>query len=198
MKWIIITGPSGSGKTFLAQKLSKDLHNTYIIKTDSYYRDDFFIKLLSIFMNDIYDRILSIKNREIKKTINAIYNNEKYISIYNYEFNRKKSTKLITNKLNKAKFIIVEGIFSHRIGLNYRSSINIICNQKKEICLQRRLKRDELERGRNRDEVNKRFIKSWNLFFKHLDINIDIKQAYEINPNDKISYNNLINKLKIN
>ena len=195
MKTIVITGASGSGKTFLSQKIKHDLNNTIVVRTDSYYKDNLIIKFLSFFMNDIYDRIISINKTDIIKTIDSIYSNKKEIIFYNYDFKRKKSTKSLREKEFKTKFLIVEGIFSHRIGINYRNSINIICMTDKDICYQRRLKRDELERGRNRKEITKRFNKSWNLFFKHLTRYKKENLVHEINPVHEISYKKIINKI---
>tara|TARA_Y100001968_G_scaffold87920_1_gene78944 strand:- start:216 stop:827 length:612 start_codon:yes stop_codon:yes gene_type:complete len=195
MKTIVITGPSGSGKTILANKLYKDLKNTIVIKTDSYYRDNLLIKLFSLFSKDIYDRIISIKNKEIIKTIKSINNNEGRIILYNYEFKSRKSTKLIKTNKNHIKFLIVEGIFAHRLNLNYKKTINILCQENKEICYQRRLKRDELERGRLRQEVDRKFTKSWNLFFKHLTNPINKYLFYRINTIDKFSYTELITNI---
>jgi len=196
MQTIIITGPSGSGKTYLANKISKDLKSTIILNTDSYYRDNLFIKLLSIFMNDIYDRLISIKKIHLLKTIESIYCNENHITLYKYDFKTKKSTESKRKKLNKIQLIIVEGVFSHRIKLNYKSSLNILCKEKKEICYKRRLKRDEIERGRNKNEVNRKFKRSWDLYYKNLTSYIDQNDVYEVNTNETISYDVLINKLK--
>ena len=195
MKTIVITGASGSGKTYLSQKIKRDLNNTIVVRTDSYYKDNLIIKLLSFFMNDIYDRIISINETDIKKTIDSIYSNKKEIIFYKYDFKRKKSTKSLREKEFKTKFLIVEGIFSHRIGINYKNSINIICKTDKEICYQRRLKRDELERGRNRKEITTRFNKSWNLFFKHLTRYKKNNLVHELNPVHEISYKKIINKI---
>ena len=41
-------------------------------------------------------------------------------------------------------------------------------SRKKEICFNRRLKRDQLERGRTSKEVERKFNKSWNLFYKNI------------------------------
>ena len=196
MKTIIITGPSGSGKTYIANKLSRILKNSIVINTDSYYRDNIFIKLLSLFIYDIYDRLISIKSRELSKTINSIYNNESKITFYNYDFKTKKSLMSVKNNTNNNKFLIIEGIFSHRINLNYNSSINLICLEKQVTCFQRRLERDELERGRNRKEINKRFSKSWDLFFKHTTSYINCNRVYEINTSKQLSYSKLIAKIK--
>ena len=195
MKIIVITGASGSGKTFLSQKIKHDLNNTIVVRTDSYYKDNLIIKFLSFFMNDIYDRVISINETDIKKTIDSIYSNKKEIIFYKYDFKRKKSTKSLRKKEFKTKFLIVEGIFSHRIDINYKNSINIICKTDKEICYQRRLKRDELERGRNRKEITKRFNKSWNLFFKHLTRYKKNNLVHELNPVHEISYKKIINKI---
>ena len=197
MKTIVITGPSGSGKTFLASKLTDDLDNAFLIKTDSYYRDNIFIKFLSIFMGDIYDRIESIKSKEILQTIQSIYHNEKEIKLFRYDYrSRKSSQKLVNNKENKIRYLIIEGIFSHRINLNYKNSINILCKQRKDICYKRRLSRDISERGRNKSEVKKKFKKSWKLFFNDLNKYIFNYQVIETNTEDKISYVNLINIIK--
>ena len=141
MKTIIITGASGSGKTFLTNKLEKDINNTITINTDSYYRDDLFIKFLSIFIKDIYDRLISIKNKELHKTIESIYRNDNTITIYKYDFKRRKSSQLTRKREKQNKFLIIEGIFSHRINLDYKKTINIFCEETKEICYQRREKR---------------------------------------------------------
>ena len=197
MKTIVITGPSGSGKTFLANKLSRDLNNCIIIKTDSYYRDNLILKLLSIFIYDLYDRFVSIKQKDLLITIKSIYRNKKNITFYNYNFKSKESTKLVKKKNNNTQYLIIEGIFSHRLNINYKSAVNILCSEKKENCFARRLRRDKLERGRNTIEVNKRFSKSWDLFYKHSIGFIKRNQVYVINTANKSSYSKLIDKIKI-
>ena len=198
MKTIVITGPSGSGKTYLSNKLSKLFNNSIIIKTDSYYRDDFYIKLLSIFIYDIYDRFISIKDKCLIKTITSIYNKEDYPTFYNYDFKRKRSTQLkrLINYQKNNNFLILEGIFSHRLNIDYEKTINIICNEKKEICYQRRLIRDKIERGRDIKEVNKKFSKSWNIYFKNLDNFLNLNNVISINTINKTTFKQLIDKLQ--
>ena len=198
MKTIVITGPSGSGKTFLTNKLTKYLDNTVIINTDYYYRDNIYIKLLSFFIYDIYDRIISIKKKEITQTINSIYNKEKIIKLQKYNFKSKKTIRYIRelNYPNKEFFIILEGIFSHRLDLNYKKTFNIICIDKKDICYKRRLKRDKVERCRNSIEVNKKFNRSWNLYYNNLSRYINSNHVISLNTLDKISFEKLIDKLK--
>tara|TARA_Y100001968_G_C19218354_1_gene648369 strand:+ start:200 stop:814 length:615 start_codon:yes stop_codon:yes gene_type:complete len=194
MKIIIITGPSGSGKTILSNKLSQLFDNIIIIRTDSYYRDNMIVKLLSLFIDDIYDRIISIKNKEIIKTIASIYNKEKYTIFYNYDFKKKKSTKLKREIEYKKsdKIVILEGIFAHRLDVNYKDTINILCEEKKEICYQRRLNRDQLQRKRNKEEIDKRFSKSWNLYYNNLKRYINDNKVILLNQSDIKSYKKLI------
>ena len=197
MKTIVITGPSGSGKSFLSNKLSKLFDNSIIIKTDSYYRDNILIRFLSKFLFDIYDRPLSIKKNELKKTIEAINMRSSEIKCCQYDFIKKKSSTSIKRISNKGKnqILILEGIFAHRLDLNYTNTVNILCKEDKEICLERRLKRDKSNRGRTQDEIIKRFSSSWNLFDINFKSYINYNQFIKINTSEKINYNNLIYKI---
>ena len=191
---IVITGPSGSGKSYLSNKLYKLFDNSIVIKTDSYYRDNILIRFLSIFLSDIYDRPLSIKKKEMKNTLSAIHNKDKLITFYQYDFKRKQSSysKKSINYNDDNQFLILEGIFAHRLDLNYQETINIICEEKKHVCFKRRLIRDKLERNRKTSEVNRRFTRSWNLFYKNIRRYLDINRKISLNPVDKISYDNLV------
>ncbi len=194
MKIIIITGPSGSGKSYLSKKISKLFNNTIVIKTDSYYKDNILIRFLSIFQHDIYDRPISFMKNEIKKTLRSIHNKERLISFYKYDFIRKDSKKstVSINYEGENQFLILEGIFAHRLDLNYKETINIVCEEEKDICFKRRLKRDQLERGRDSREVNKKFNKSWNLYYENVKNYLNNFQVLSINPLDMISYDQLV------
>ena len=198
MKTIVITGPSGSGKSYLSNKLSKLFYNSIVIRTDSYYRDNILIKFLSFFLYDIYDRPLSIKKKEIKHTLSSIYNKERLISYYKYDYMRKNSSqsKKCINYSGYNQFLIIEGIFAHRLNINYQETINIVCEEEKDICLKRRINRDKLERGRSMEEVNKKFNKSWNLYYNNIQKYLKNNKVMAINPGDKSSYDKLVNKLQ--
>ena len=196
---LIITGPSGSGKTFLSKKLLRSFKNSIVINTDSYYRSNLYIKFLSLFRYDIYDRLISIKTRELRKTINSIYNKEKLITFYNYDFKTRKSTKLIQkiNYQNDNQYMIVEGVFSHRLEIDYVNTIRIFCMGNREECYERRKIRDQIERGRTIKEVKMKFDKTWDLYFKHINKDKKSSQSLTINPDDEFSYEELVNRLKI-
>ena len=191
---IIISGPSGSGKSILAQKLLDLFEDSILLKTDSYYRDNILIRFLSIFKFDIYDRPLSIKKNEINKTVSSIYNKERLISFSQYDFIKKKTSisEIRINYKGKYQFLILEGIFSHRLDLDYKKTINIICEEKKEYCLNRRLIRDQKERARNKREVNKKFNKSWYLYYQNIQNFLIRYQVMKINPVDNVSYKKLV------
>ena len=194
MKTIVITGPSGSGKSYLSNKLSKLFNDSIVIKTDSYYRDNIFIRILSIFLYDIYDRPLSIMRKEINKTLISIYNKDKLISFYKYDFVTKHSSqsKISINYKEVNQFIILEGIFAHRLDLSYNETINIVCEEEKDICFKRRLERDQLERGRDSREVNNKFNISWYLFHENVQNYLNNFEVLSINPLDMVSYNQLV------
>ena len=198
MRTIVITGPSGSGKSYLTNKLSKLFYNSIIIKTDSYYRDNILIRLLSIFIYDIYDRPLSIKKFELNKTLRSIYKKESLITHYTYNFKSKLSSQsqIKINYNVDNQLLILEGIFAHRLSLNYTETINIVCEEEKEICYKRRLKRDQLERGRDRSDVYKKFNKSWYLFYLNFKIFLKNNKVLSINPREKISYDKLVYYIK--
>ncbi len=198
MKTIVITGASGSGKTYLSNKLYKLFNNSILIKTDSFYRDDILIRFLSIFLYDIYDRPFSMNKNKIIKTLKSIQRKDKFIPFYQYDFKRKVTTKsqIMINYHEENQFLIIEGIFAHRLDLNYQETINVICKEKKELCFDRRLKRDELERGRNIKDVKRKFASSWYLFHKNIKKYLNKNQVISINKDNKISYENLVLKLK--
>ncbi len=198
MKTIVITGQSGSGKSYLANKLSKIFCNSIVIKTDSYYRDNILIKLLSILVYYIYDIPLSIRKNELMNTLKSINQKDRLVSILRYDFSRKNSSKskLKIEYEEDNQFLIIEGIFAHRLKLNYDETINIVCEEEKGICFKRRLKRDQLERGRDSKEVYKKFDKSWSIFNKHIKKFIMNYNILLVNPKDQINYNNLLVNLK--
>ena len=117
---------------------------------------------------------------------------------YNYDFRTKYSSRILKNIKHSynSRFLIIEGIFSHRLDLNYSETINIICKENKEICYQRRLIRDEKERDRNINEVNRKFDKSWDLYYKKLENYINNNKVIRVNTSNRKSLGKLINTLK--
>ena len=200
MKTIVITGPSGSGKSYLSNKLLKVLDDTILIQTDSYYRDSILIKLLSILKNDIYDRNISFKSKDIMNTLEAIYNKKSIVTHYLYDFTTKKSvkSKIYLDYNSNNRYLILEGIFAHRLDLNYKETINIECIGEKSLCYERRLRRDTNARGRNINEVKKRFTRSWYLYYKNVKNFRNINHVMQLDTSEKISDKSLINMINNN
>ena len=198
MNTIIISGPSGSGKSVLTHKLTNLFDDSIVLRTDSYYSDSILIRFLSKFKFDIYDRLISINKNEINQTLISLYNKDRFISFRNYDFKRKKSSqsKLTIDYKGGNQFLIVEGIFSHRLDLNYQETINIVCEEEKDICFKRRLLRDQLERGRKICEVKKKFNRSWYLFYKNFKNYYDNNNVISLNPGNSVTYDKLVFNLQ--
>ena len=201
MNLIIISGPSGSGKSFLADRICKKFDYIYIIKTDSYYRDDLTIKTLSLYFKDIYDRIISIKRKELIDTLNSLLNKEDHIYSYNYDFKNRKSTKteLIRDSSQcKNQTVILEGIFAHRLVEKFKKDIfmKILCIENKSLCFKRRIRRDSLERGRKRQEVEERFQRSWEIFHNQSSNFKKDNEIIYLNKKNGEQFNNIINRIE--
>ena len=198
MRTIIITGPSSSGKTYLTKKLNELFDDSILVRTDSYYRDNILIRILSKFIPDIYDRPLSIKKNEINKTIESIYKQDKLILFSNYDFINQKSSRseISLNFKGENQFLIIEGIFSHLLDLDYQKTINIVCKEEKNICYERRKIRDQLERGRNNIEVNLKFNRSWKLFYKNIKIFLSKNKVITLDAANKATYEQLVISLQ--
>ena len=135
--------------------------------------------------------------------LRSIQNKDSIILLYKYDFKKKHSSqsKLSINYKTENQFLILEGIFAHRLDLNYQDTINIVCEEKKEVCFKRRLNRDIFSRGRKSGEVIKRFNKSWDLFHQNIHNYLVRNKVIVLNPLDKTSFNKLVinlHKLKNN
>ena len=66
---------------------------------------------------------------------------DRLISFYNYDFQRKQSSKseVTINYEGENQLLILEGIFAHRLDLNYNETINIVCEEEKDICFKRKI-----------------------------------------------------------
>ena len=175
MKLIFISGPTGSGKTTLSNKLIKKNKNGFVLSTDNYYKTGLISKILSIFVEGFFDRSISFNYKLFKKDFDFIYKhgisiNDRY---YNFE---KKTIQNILNETNNISFLIVEGIFAKEFAntLSNQNYYFLEIKTKKNRCMKRVLKRDLKERGKDKKQAKKDFLKSWDIYyekFKPNDIN---------------------------
>ena len=154
-----ICGGTASGKTTLSNKISEYLKklnfSAYEISLDNYYND----------LSDIsfeerckvnFDSPESIDIELFYQHLCALKKGENVnIPIYSYKLhNRTKRTKLIVS----SNFLITEGLFiflEERLWKCFDLMIYLDIDYKTRF--NRRLDRDVLERGRDRDEVENRF-----------------------------------------
>ncbi len=167
MQVIIISGPSGSGKTTLARKILKKLRNGIILNTDNYYKTGITSQILSKIVTSYFDRNMSFNSNLFKRDLNFILKNSYSEFSYKYDF-KSKSISKIYKRTNKISFIIIEGIFGKEIVDNsLKNSILIELKISKNSCLKRVVKRDFIERGKNKNDALKDVLRSWEIFHRN-------------------------------
>jgi len=166
MKLIFISGPSGSGKTTLSNKLIKKNKNGFVLSTDNYYKTGLMSKLLSKIVEGFFDRRISFNYKLFKKDFDFIYKNGISINDRYYNF-EKKTIQNTLNEKNNISFLIVEGIFAKEFSntLNNQSYFFLEIKTKKHICMKRVLQRDSKERGKDKIQAEKDFLKSWDIYY---------------------------------
>ena len=167
MKLIFISGPSGSGKTTLSNQIIAKIKNGFVLRTDNYYKTGLQSKLLSKFLDGYFDRRISFNYKLFKEDFNYILDNGFLINERSYNFEKKK-IKHISRKTNNINFLIIEGIFAKEFS-------NTLCNQNcfflelkinKNECMKRVVERDSKERGKSKQQAEKDFIKSWEIYYQ--------------------------------
>ena len=172
MKLIFISGPSGSGKTTLSNQIIKKNKSGIVLSTDNYYKTGLISKLLPKFVEGFFDRSISFNNKLFKKDFDFIYKNGISICDRKYNF-EKKTIQNILNEKNNISFLIVEGIFAKEFSntLNNKDYIYLEIKTKKNECMKRVVKRDIKERGKDKKQAEKDFLKSWSIYYKKFNPN---------------------------
>ena len=166
MKLIFISGPSGSGKTTLSNKILLKIKNGIVLSTDNYYKTGIISKLLSKFIKGYFDRNISFNYKLFKKDFNFIVKNG--ISIKERSYNFKDKTIInFFKEINNIKFLIVEGIFAkdftRTLGKQKLYLLELKTN--KNECLNRVVKRDCKERGKEKKQAKNDFLESWEIYY---------------------------------
>ena len=188
MKLIFISGPSGSGKTTLSNKLIKKNKNGFVLSTDNYYKTGLISKILSKFVNGFFDRSISFNFKLLKKDFDFIYKNGISISERHYNF-EKKTIQNIYKETNNISFLIIEGIFAKEFAntLKNQNYYYLEIKTKKNECMKRAIQRDFKERGKDKKQAKKDFLKSWEIYyekFKTNSIKKNTKKFIVIKKND--------------
>ena len=196
MKLIFISGPSGSGKTTLSKQIIGKIKNGFILSTDNYYKVGLISKFRSKFVASYFDRSISFNYKLFKKDFNFILKNG--ISIHERTYNFEKKT--INNLLNKTKnikYLIIEGIFAKEFSRtlynqNY-SFLELKINKKD--CMNRVVKRDSKERGKQKKQAEADFLKSWDIYYEKFKNNNIKNYANEITITKKTNIDKILKKL---
>ena len=169
MKLIFISGPSGSGKTTLSNQILFKNKNGIVLSTDNYYKTGLLNKLISKIVQGYFDKSISFNYALFRKDFNKIIRDG--ISIYERSYNFKKQK--VNNFFKETKnieYLIVEGIFAKEFARtlhnNNYSFIELKINKKE--CMNRAIKRDLNDRGKDKVNAKRDFLKSWDIYYgKH-------------------------------
>lgn len=196
MKIIFLSGPSGSGKTTLSNQIIVKIKNGTVLRTDNYYKTGLRSKLLSKFIEGYFDRSISFNYKLFKKDFNYILKNGISINERFYDFEKKTVTNYL-NETNNINILIVEGIFAKEFS-------STLCNQKyyflelkinKNECMKRVIKRDIKERGKAKEQAEKDFLKSWDIYHER-SINKNFKNnATELNISKDTTIDQILEKI---
>ena len=194
-----IYGGTGSGKTTIVNMIASHFssNDIEIISQDSYYKDNSDISYedrckLNFDHPDAIDFNLlhkHIKNLRKGETVEQ--------PIYDFKIhNRLKKTIQIKPK----KILILEGILI-MCHAEIRSifDLKIFINANSKTRMERRIKRDIVERGRNRDEVLKRYIETLKPMHEKFIEPTKIYANYIIENqfNNKLNIDELLEKMKL-
>jgi uridine kinase len=150
-----IAGCSGSGKTTLARELANQLNAT-LFPLDLYYRD------LSQFPLDQrdkrnFDHPDSLESELFIGHIRALAEGQT-IQRPVYDFATHSRVAGVFQPVAPARFVLVEGILAlHYPDLYPLYDFSVYVDAPNEVCLNRRIYRDMLERGRTEQSVREQF-----------------------------------------
>ena len=166
MKLIFISGPSGSGKTTLSNQILFKNKNGIVLSTDNYYKTGLLNKLISKIVQGYFDKSISFNYALFRKDFNKIIRDG--ISIYERSYNFKKQ--IVNNFFKETKnieYLIIEGIFAKEFARtlhnNNYSFIELKINKKE--CMNRAIKRDLNDRGKDKVNAKRDFLKSWDIYY---------------------------------
>lgn len=146
-----IAGASGSGKTTLAAELARELNGIYF-PIDNYYRDLRHLPYEERIRQNFDDPAM-IESSLLAAHVAALERGEA-IERPLYDFSTHSRVPDRTENLRGGAFVLVEGLFAlHYPELLPLYRFRVYIDTPDDICFQRRLKRDTVERGRTPESV---------------------------------------------
>jgi uridine kinase len=146
-----IAGASGSGKTTLAAELARELDGIYF-PIDNYYRDLSHMPFSQRVKQNFDDPAL-IESSLLAAHVAALARGEA-IERPLYDFSTHTRVLGRTEAIRAGSFVLVEGLFAlHYPELLPLYQFRVYIETPDDICFERRLKRDTVERGRSSESV---------------------------------------------
>lgn len=154
-----IAGGSGSGKTFFLKCFLKHFSNNEVALVS---QDDYYFPVghtMTAEENRLYNFDLpdTIDHTHFENDIEALLNNQS-ITKLEYTFNNPNAQPK-TLEIKSAPILIVEGLFIlHFRKIADMLDLKVFIDADEDVALQRRLKRDLIERGYSNDDVHYKWI----------------------------------------
>jgi uridine kinase len=152
-----IAGASGSGKTYLAQAIQEGLPKgrAVVIAVDSYYHSQHKLSLEDRAKQN-YDHPDSLELSLLVEHLKKLRSGEQVeVPCYDYALHTRSKD---TIRVIPTDFIIVEGILTYHLPeVRDKLDQKIFVDTPPQLCLERRMSRDTVERGRSKESV----LKQW-------------------------------------
>lgn len=152
-----IAGGSGSGKTYLAKAIRDALPSgsAAVIAVDSYYHSQHHLSIEDRAKQN-YDHPDSLELSLLVDHLKAL-RQEKSVAVPCYDYALHTRSADVIN-LQPKDFVIVEGILTYHLPeLRSLLDLKLFVDTPPALCLERRLARDTVERGRTKESV----LKQW-------------------------------------
>jgi len=146
-----IAGASGSGKTTLAAELARELDGIYF-PIDNYYRDLGHMPFSERVKQNFDDPAL-IESSLLAKHVAALARGE-MIERPLYDFSTHTRVLGRTERIRAGSLVLIEGLFAlYYPELLPLYQFRVYVDTPDDLCFERRMKRDTVERGRSADSV---------------------------------------------
>jgi uridine kinase len=150
-----IAGPSGSGKTELASRLQGRLPDATMLSLDCYYLDQSGLPLSARERLNFDDPAMLDWDLIVDQIGQLAAGFPIDQPVYSFATHTRRAE---TERVEPARHILVEGIFAlHDARLRSLYDVAIFVDAPDEVCLDRRIERDVLTRGRTRESVVRQF-----------------------------------------
>jgi uridine kinase len=153
-----IAGASGSGKTTLAAELARELNGIYF-PIDNYYRDLCHLPY-SERVKQNFDDPAIIESQLLAAQVAALARGDT-IERPIYDFSTYTRVLGRTERMKTGAFVLVEGLFAlYYPELLPLYQFRVYIDTPDDVCFERRMKRDTVERGRTRESVRLQYEKT--------------------------------------